>query len=246
MKRLALPLLVGLIVLAIAPAVFCDGDLVLPPVITGDIVDVPGIGQFSYEVPLDEFELDVESGKWKLKGALEFLGILDGTTNLVLEEIEFDPDPSLTLSMTWTNVSPNVLNYNFNVTQPALLAAPNLMLGTSGIGVIDAGSDGATMAALPGSSIYSALIDGTVVQTLQDDPFTLTAPPYFSNTDDQSFGPLVNNLPVTQDIGISMNFSLTPNGDMADALARFVVIPIPEPGSMALIGIGLLALMRKK
>jgi hypothetical protein len=50
-------------------------------------------------------------------------------------------------------------------------------------------------------------------------------------------GPAANT-----DIGIRLNFTLSP-GDIASFTSVFVVEPVPEPSTIALIGLGAIALL---
>jgi len=232
--------------LSLAPATLrADGVFyVLPPTIHGDIVSIPGMGSFQMVTPLQEYE--VERGKWKLKGGFTQMGILNGTANMTIEEIEFDPDPTILFNMSWQNATTTFQTYSFNLTIPALFnVSPNMIYGAITTQVIDHGTDGATVAAPAGMSIYNALIDGTPVQTMQSDPFSIVAAPMGVANGLQTFGWIGNNLPVTTSIGITLNFTLSP-GDTAAFLARFDVVPEPGTGALLALGLGALALVRRR
>ena len=67
----------------------------------------------------------------------------------------------------------------------------------------------------------------------------LSAPPANTASSAASFGPIVNAVPVTSNIGIQLRFSLTA-GDTASILSRFDVVAIPEPTTFALGAVVLL------
>ena len=73
-------------------------------------------------------------------------------------------------------------------------------------------------------------IDGVTVATMQNHPFSLTTTT--STASSANFGPTVNAVPVTSNIGIQLRFSLTA-GDTAAILSRCDVTVIPEPASAA-------------
>lgn len=91
--------------------------------------------------------------------------------------------------------------------------------------------------------LYTALVDGSGVQTLIDDTFSL------STTLTDAFGP-ENFLGqpgggVLNTIGIRHSFGLT-DTDNASFAGVFVVTEIPAPGAAALIGLGGLAATRRR
>lgn len=94
-----------------------------------------------------------------------------------------------------------------------------------------------------GDFLYTALVDGTGVQTLLDDTFSLstnlTAP--FNSTPflDQPGGGVLST------IGIRTFFGLT-DGDNANFVGVFVVNEVPAPGPAVLIGLGGLAAARRR
>ena len=214
---------------------------VQPPIITGSIVEAPGLGTFDLTQPLDEYEFEPDTGKYKLKGA--FTQTI-GEFTITLEELEFDPDPVLIVSWVATNNGGSTQTLNMSFNQPGALGGPTVMDGSVTTGVIDASTpgDGATAAAPSSGSIYSALIDGSVVQTLQDDPFSLVAPSGQINQAGAFFGPTAGPA-VTTGIGIDFSVSITPD-DIVSMLGRFEVVP--EPATLSLLALGGLALIRRR
>lgn len=231
-------------ILGFVPTSYADlvGDP-QPPTIVGDVLTLPSGDTFELTVPLDEFEFESDTGKYKLKGEFTYTGIFGGTANLVIEEIEFDPDPSILHNILVTNTSGSTQTYTFTILQPTVFGAPNLISGSVVTSAIDGGQDGATVAAPLGGSIYNALIDGTTVQTLQDYDFAVVTDPGATSatSSSASFDPSLSNVAVTQDMGIRLDFSLTP-GDTASILSRFDVV-VPEPSTLVLLGVGVISLL---
>ena len=90
----------------------------------------------------------------------------------------------------------------------------------------------ALVSAPVGGSIYSALIDGNTVQTLQVAPFALGTG-QSATADSQEFL-WEAAVPVTSSMGITISFTLSP-GDTVTVISDFEIIP--EPASMAMIGL---------
>lgn len=159
-------------------------------------------------------------------------------------DIAFSPNPELTFNnILVTNTSGTTQTFTSTVTMPTTqtFAAPTEMTGTLSGSLINGSGASATLSAVPGSSVYTAFIDGNPVQTLLDDPFSVTT----SSSD--TFGPAdfvdEPGPALNTSIGITLEFNLTP-GDSASALSSFKVIP--EPASLALLGAGGLLLLRRR
>jgi hypothetical protein len=171
-------------------------------------------------------------GGYELIGTRDF-DILLNLAHLTIEQLQWDPDPFVLNNILVTNTTDSTLTFSAFVGLPTTFPAPNFISGNVTTSVSDGGRAGATVAAMAGDSLYAAQIDGATVATLQDFPFSLSAAGGGSNTASASFGPVLNGVPVTSNIGIQLRFSLTA-GDTAAILSRFdVVESVPDAGSSA-------------
>ena len=161
-----------------------------------------------------------------------------------------DPDPTVSNTISVTNNTAAVQTFIFSVTLPVSITfgPPSFIKGSISGSATDNNGNGVTLATSGGISLYQALIDGGVVRTLHDDPFSAstglafdTAPVSLAN-----FGiPIAESEGVAtlSDIGITLRFTLTP-GDSAAFTSVFNVEPIPEPGTAILLAVGLAGLAR--
>ena len=206
------------------------------PTITIAIEDVPEPPNWSYTPPVDAYRPATDAdGGYELASPQDF-DILENRAHVRIEELQFDPDPFVLNNILVTNTTNSTQIFSAFVGLPTSFGAPNSISGNVRTSVIDGGLDGATVATVGGQALYQAQIDFATVATLQNDPFSVSAPGGGSNTASESFGPTSNAVPVNSNIGIQLRFTLTA-GDTAAILSRFDVVP--EPASLALVGIGL-------
>ncbi|MCL4686413.1 PEP-CTERM sorting domain-containing protein [Myxococcota bacterium] len=163
-----------------------------------------------------------------------------------------DPDPTVSNSISVTNNTLATQTFIFSVTLPVSLTfgPPSFIKGSISGSATDnngAGS-GVALGTSGGISLYQALIDGSPVKTLHDDPFSVSATADF----DTATIPLANfGIPIaeasgvatTTDIGITLRFTLSP-GDSAAITSVFNVEPIPEPTTAIMLLAGLTGLAR--
>jgi hypothetical protein len=161
-------------------------------------------------------------------------GVCDNTANVTVRELEFNPDPFVLNNILVTNTTTTTQIYSVTVGLPTSFPAPNLIAGNITTSVIDGGSGSATISTASPDPIYQAQIDGSTVETLQDDPFSITTS--ISSGSSASFGFDPSAIPVVSSIGIKLTFQLTA-GDTAAIISRFDVVP--EPSCLALCGIAL-------
>lgn len=167
----------------------------------------------------------------------------NGSGIITLEELEFDPDPSVFANLVVTNNSAVTQTYNFTVTQPAYLAnVNNQVFGSIVVSLQDQDTpeNGATLAN-PTGSVYTANIDGSQVDTLLSS-YSLSTPPN-PNGYLTSFGWDPHVGAVTSSISIDLAFTLSA-GDSATVISRFDVIP--EPATILLLSLGGLLLRKRK
>jgi hypothetical protein len=139
------------------------------------------------------------------------------------------------------NFSDETLNFLILVTLP--LSGPTLdptdYAGSAGFTL--SGIDGELATVGPGNSLWEAWADGSEVASLWDDPFSLSFDGEGSQAISDNIDPGV--IGSTSEIGIRVNFSLTP-GDSVTVTGVFGVIP--APGALALLGIAGLAGSRRR
>src|SRR5688500_9427563 len=195
----------------------------LPTVtITAEGAETP----WTWTPPVDGFFATPDG--YQLRSVYQQAGVLHGRADVKLDLLRFNPDPFVLNNILVTNTTTTTQIFSAFVGFPTTFAAPNLISGTITTSVIDEGSNGATVASVPGTPIYQAQIDGVTVATMQNDPFSLTTTQ--STASSATFGPIASAVPVTSNMGIQLRFSLTA-GDTAAILSRFDVVP--EPSSAA-------------
>jgi len=188
---------------------------------------------WTWTPPVSAFE-PVPDG-YQLRSVHQQAGVLHARADVTVDRLRYNPDPFVLNNLLVTNTTAIPQIFSVFVGLPTTFAAPNNISGTITTSVIEGGSDSATVAAVPGDSIYKAQIDFVNVATMQNDPFSLTTTQ--STSSSATFGPTVNAIPVTSNIGIQLRFSLTA-GDTAAILSRFDVTVIPEPASAAAACVG--------
>jgi len=172
--------------------------------------------------------------------------VCDGTTNIKMEQLQFNSDPFVLNNILVTNTTATTQIYSMFVGLPTVFGAPNLISGNITTSVIDGGTDGATVSTVSPQPIYKAQIDLNTVATLQNNPFSVVTPGSIAAS--ASFGPTVSAIPVGSNIGIQLTFQLTA-GDTASILSRFDVNAVPEPSSLVLGGLAvasMFALRRRR
>jgi PEP-CTERM motif len=162
-------------------------------------------------------------------------------------DLVIDPDPSITGVASFTNLMGITMNFTYTVSANSTVAIPApTVLGSSAITVTDGVSlGGATMSALAGDSVYNAFINAATQETLFDAAYTLVAPQFNSNSDNDSWGPQAATVPlfIGDTFGINHDFSLTP-GDQATVNSNFYIIP--EPATMTLLALAGVAVLRRR
>lgn len=141
-----------------------------------------------------------------------------------------NPDPVVSITLLVTN--PVLLTQLFTVivVLPTVGSSPSSLIGGTVVGVLlDGNGDGATFAAPLGDSAYHAVLDGVVVETMLDAPYSTTAGPWLPATiGPQSFGgPVIPSQPgpaFNSSLGVELHFTLTP-GDSVALTGTFALLP---------------------
>jgi hypothetical protein len=166
-----------------------------------------------------------------------------------------DPDPNISGSFSLINLSNATQNFSVSATLGVVpVIGPISISGSVGAGTLtDLNGGGATISSAV-NSLYSAMIDGVLVQTLLDPPYSYSSIPGVGGAPGPpvtiplfSFGPQGLNQSIASSVGVSFpGFSLTA-GDEIQLPFSFDATPtsqppVPEPASMLLLGSGLAAL----
>lgn len=190
---------------------------------------------------------DMEGDVWR------YFGSLEGSNNLWdLEwDCSFDADPFIVSNIVVTNNDIVDQEFNLLMTLPISPAVPNPIISGSIVGTLTnlAAGGSATVSAVPGDSIYTALIDGSVEERLMNPDLsafstTVTGPFVSGPVGPQSFGPIAGSQNADTSIGLRLRFVLSP-GDSASFTSIFEVVPAPASLPL-LVGFGLLAGGRRR
>jgi hypothetical protein len=161
--------------------------------------------------------------------------------------IIFSPDPYVIASYNITNISGQIQTFTYTITTPvAPSIGPTSLHGGDMSGSFTTDPAGGTLSTVSPDPLYHGLIDG--VGVLQLYPHTSSWTRYSGGTSPIPYTgaglpPSLPSGPVLTDIGIQFKFTLTPL-DAAAFTGYFEVIP--EPGTICLLGLGALGLLRKR
>jgi hypothetical protein len=210
----------------------------------GDIVDVS-------ELPDGDTLIEAESDIFGNEVDWEFIlspSLVDGPGGDPDEGRGGEPEtPSVAfLSMAYTLTNNSTETSDFSVLAQAAFVGPGGVLPYEGsvsgsVGDGDGSGESATVAALPGGSLYTAVINGADDESALNFPTSASAPQF----ETVPFGPGnvtgELNTPAAS-IGIRNEFQLT-DGDFVTFTNTLAVLP--TPGALGLLGVAGLAATRR-
>lgn len=160
-----------------------------------------------------------------------------------------NPDPSLTIELTATNLTTETLLFGFTVMLPispilfGLASASGSISGT----LTDTNGDGATFNSISSVDVFTNVFNpsgggsGTLLASgLFLDPFSFSVASGEGDFLPSSFGPAEFTVGTMDEIGIRIEFELSPM-DVAGITATFFVIPEPGTGILLLTGLTIAA-----
>ncbi len=161
-------------------------------------------------------------------------------------QIQANSDPAVAAVLGVVNLSASTRTFTITFTANVGAQGPSTVMSgrvSDAIGSLTLLSG--TLSSVSPNAVYTALIDGSPVQTLLNDPFSAT-----SSAFNGQFGgpgtilaglvpaPTVPGPAVGSTIGLRLSFSLSP-GAAVGIGAAFVVEPVPEPTTVVLLALGL-------
>lgn len=223
----------------------------IPPELNGFNIEVFYNGSSYWSTQNDPgsismIEQNTDGVSWHIEGGKSLGGGAAGLTF----SLDVDTDPFISSSFNVTNGLGVVQDFTILVTMPAAppIGPTSFINGSLSGSVLDAnGTGGATIATIPGSGFYEALVDGGVAKTLYSDPpgYSYTAPLQgTANIPTVMYGPEVGP-PMLATIGIRNMFSLTP-GDSGQMVSTFNIVAIPAPGGTLFFGLAGVAAIRRR
>ncbi len=205
------------------------------------------LGNGSIEISASELIYNPiqDSYSWQMAGPRDIRsesGALIGTLNQA--NVLYVVDPIITLNFLATAGGAAT---TFTITS-ALLSFPTInpaeAQASAGITVTDNNGDGATIAGLlPGSRTYGSNYNGLLATPFAYLASGVSAAPNQTAINAESFG--FATIGAVSDMSSQWDFRLTAF-DSASGTSRYEVRAVPEPATLAVLGLGMAALLRRR
>jgi hypothetical protein len=154
-------------------------------------------------------------------------------------------DPFVTNNISFINPTPVTQTYTITVTLPIAAFAYNATIASSvGVTVTDTIGGSVSASSVTPAGIYSGQVNGVTILTLLPDPTSVSCVGGGCSTttsDNTALPQLPAGPGVATSIGIQLKFTLSAF-DQVGITSRFEIINVPEPTSVALLGVGLVVL----
>lgn len=243
MKRI---FIIGVLVCALSLVVYADEELDLGGVTAMWGPDGTGNSQMNMNEP----ELNGDGETYTMEQE-----VWDITGNCYVElDLSYDPDPYVLAGLAVTNNAAVPQSFMFTFTAPVSPAIATATYHGGSVGgtytVNDSDGDGLGSVSTTGMMpLYMGRIDGGDIFPLYSAPQSWGANAGDSGSilnTGTTYPPTILGPAVSTDIEIIIRFTLTP-GETATLNGNFYVEPIPEPASLAILGLGALLLgVRRK
>jgi len=162
-------------------------------------------------------------------------------------DLQLDSDPLVDGNIAVSNEQGFTQRFTFVFTLPiSSIPGATIQSGSISGSVADGfEGDGATISAPAGEAIYQARIDGVDTNALHADPASFSAPAFdIGSIPAASFGPLLGG-PALTNIELELDFYLT-SFDSVQITSEHQVEPVPEPASGAMVALGLALLAARR
>jgi hypothetical protein len=167
-----------------------------------------------------------------------------------ITNLQIDSDPVVTGTTGITNSQAFAQHITLVYTLPVVAMPFGTVTGGRVSGTLtDQDANGASVStAGAGTAFYTALLDGANWQQLYTDPASFAVLGTSTAIPNVTFGSPIPSLPgpaVASTIGIRLDFILS-GFDSVSFTSNHVVNPVPEPGTAALVGLGLVFLAGRR